>query len=129
MLRVLVVDDLADSTSSLRWLLQAWGHDARIAEDGAAALKMADRFQPDVVILDLAMPGMDGYEVAKRLRQIDLEKPIIIAHSGYCTEDDVQRSLDAGCNYHIPKPVEPDEIKQLLETYEQVLLRMSPHGL
>jgi CheY-like chemotaxis protein len=122
MLRILVVDDCPDCATSLQWLLQKWRYDARAATDGPTALKMADCFQPDVVLLDLAMPGMDGHEVVKRLRRIDSEKPIIIAHSGYCTEDDVRRSLEVGCNYHIPKPVEPDELKGLLEAYKQLLL-------
>jgi CheY-like chemotaxis protein len=126
MLRVVVVDDLSDSTTSLQWLLKKWGHDARVANDGPTTLKMADSFQPDVVILDLAMPGMDGYEVAKRLRQIDAQKPIIIAHSGYCTEDEILHSLSVGCNYHLPKPVELDEMKELLEAYEQLLLPNPP---
>lgn len=123
MLRVLVVDDEPDFTASLHWLLKEWGYDARTATDGPGALKMADHFQPDVVILDLAMPGMDGYELARQLRQLDPEKPIIIAHSGYCTEADVRRALDAGCNYHLAKPAEPDEVQGLLEAYERLLLR------
>jgi two-component system CheB/CheR fusion protein len=119
MLRVLVDDDCPDCSVSLQWLLQKWGHDARVATDGPTALKRADRFQPDAVLLDLAMPRMDGYKVAKHLRQQDPQKPLIIAHSGYCTEADVRRSLEVGCNHHLPKPVEPDEIKRLLEAYEQ----------
>lgn len=117
MLRVLAVDDVPDSITTLRLLLQAWGHEACAAADGHMALKTADNLHPDVVILDLAMPRMDGYEVAKRLRQLDAHKPLIIAHSGFCTEADVRRSLEAGCNYHLRKPVEPDVIRRLLEAY------------
>ena len=123
MLRVLVVDDWQDSITSFHWLLQEWGHETRVAADGPTALKMAETFQPDVVILDLAMPGMDGYEVAKCLRQRDPQKPLLIAHSGYCSDADVRRSLEAGCSYHFPKPVDPIEVKQLLEAYEQWLQR------
>lgn len=126
MLRVLVIDDWQDSITSLHWLLQNWGHEAHVAADGPTALVMADILQPDVVILDLAMPGMDGYEVAKRLRQLDAHKPIIIVHSGYCTDEDVRRSLEAGCNYHLPKPVDPNEIRWLLESCEQHLQRKLP---
>ncbi len=119
MLRVLVVDDWPDSITTLHWLLRDWGHEARVAADGATALKMADSFRLDVVILDIAMPGMNGYEVAKRLRQLDPHKPLIIAHSGYCTDADVRRSLEAGCNYHLAKPVSPEDLRRLLEAYEQ----------
>jgi two-component system CheB/CheR fusion protein len=123
MLRVLVVDDCLDTATNLHWLLQAWGHEARFAANGVTALKTAENFQPDVVLLDIDLPGMDGCEVAKRLRQLDPQKPILIAFSGYCTEDDVRRALHAGCNYHLAKPSEPDEIKQLLQVYEQLLMR------
>lgn len=123
MLRVLVVDDCADTATNLQWLMQAWGHHARIAGDGPMALKMADAFRPDIVLLDIDLPGMDGYEVAKQLRTHDQLKPIIIAYSGYCTEADIRRALDRGCNYHLAKPAEPDEIRQLLEIYEQLLIQ------
>ena len=121
MLRVLAVDDWPDSLTTLRLLLQVWGHEACVADDGPTALRMADSFQPDVVILDIAMPGMDGYAVAKRLRQFDRGKPLIIAYSGFCTAEDVRRSLEVGCNYHFSKPVEPDTIRRLLGAYEQWL--------
>lgn len=127
MLRVLVVDDSRDSISTLHWLLQNWGHEAYVAADGPTALRMANSLQPDVVILDLAMPGMDGYEVAKHLRQLDAHKPIIIVHSGYCTDADVRRSLEAGCKYHLPKPVDPDDMRRLLEDSERGLKREIPH--
>jgi two-component system CheB/CheR fusion protein len=80
---------------------------------------MAEKFLPDVVLLDIGLGGMDGYEVARRLRQCDPQKPLIIAHSGYCTTEDVKLSLDAGCNLLLAKPVEPDEIKRILTDYEQ----------
>jgi CheY-like chemotaxis protein len=67
MLRVLVVDDCPDTVTSLQLLLRSWGHEARVATDGLTALDLADAFRPDVVVLDIALPGMDGYEVAKRL--------------------------------------------------------------
>lgn len=118
MLRILVVDDCLDTDKCWQLLLQSWGHETRVAVNGSTALDIADNFHPDVVILDLAMPGMDGYEVAKCLREIDQQKPIIIANSGYCAEADVRHSLEVGCNYHLSKPVEPDEVKRLLECCE-----------
>src|SRR5579885_2342671 len=101
MLRILVVDDCPDTATSLQWLTQAWGHAARIATDGPTALTMADSFQPDIMLLDINLPRMDGYEVAKRLREVDPQRPIIIAFSGYCTGDDIRRALDAGCNCYL----------------------------
>ncbi len=119
MLRVLVVDDYADSAISLQWLLQAWGYEAHIATDGPTALQIAESYRPDVVILDLAMPEMDGFEVAKRLRLLDPHKPIIITHSGYNTKDDIRSALEVGCIYYLTKPAEPDEIQRLLEICER----------
>jgi CheY-like chemotaxis protein len=119
MSRVLVVDDWEDSISTLQLLLQSWGHETCAAADGATALTMAEKFLPDVVLLDIGLPGMDGNKVAKQLRQRDLQKPLIIAHSGYCTTEVVKLSLDAGCDLHLSKPVEPDEIKRILTDYEQ----------
>jgi CheY-like chemotaxis protein len=119
MSRVLVVDDSADSISTLQFLLRAWGHETCAATDGLMALTMAEKFPPDVVILDIGLPGMDGYKVAKRLRQNDPKKPLIIVLSGYCMKDDVQRSLVAGCNFHLAKPAEPDEIERILTSLEQ----------
>jgi|SRR5579884_1474584 len=123
MLRVLVVDDCPDTVTSLHLLLRSWGHEARVATDGLTALKIAVSLPLDVVLLDLAMPEIDGYRVAKCLRQLDSRKPIIIAHSGYCKEADVRRALEVGCNYHLPKPAEPDELKRLLDSCEHWLQR------
>ena len=122
MLRILVVDDWPDSITSLQLLLQQWGYEARVAADGPTALEMNHRFKPDVMILDIDMPGMDGHEVAQRLRQLDPHKPIIIAYSGYCEKADVRCALDSGCNYHLCKPTDLDEVKHLLEACEQWLL-------
>jgi CheY-like chemotaxis protein len=121
MLRVLVVDDWPDTIMGLQWLLQSWGHEVCLAADGPIALKMTESLKPDVVILDLGLPEMDGYEVAKRLRRPDSHKPIIIAHTGYCSEDDIRRALEAGCNYHLKKPVDPEELQRLLECCKELL--------
>jgi two-component system CheB/CheR fusion protein len=122
MLRILVVDDWPDSITSLQLLLQQWGYEARVAADGPTALEMNDNFKPDVMILDIDLPGMDGHEVAERLRQVNPHKPIIIAYSGYCEKADIRRALDSGCNYHLCKPTELDEVKRLLEACEQWLV-------
>jgi CheY-like chemotaxis protein len=119
MLRVLVVDDWPDTIPTLQLLLQTWGYETCVASDGLTALTIAEDFKPDVVILDLGLPGMDGFEVAKRLRQNDRERPLIIVLSGYCTKDDVQHSSEVGCDFHLAKPAEPDEIERILTGFEQ----------
>jgi CheY-like chemotaxis protein len=119
MLRILIVDDWQDSLMTLQLLLQSWGHETHSAYDGPMALKMAETIEPDVVILDIGMPGMDGYQVAKDLRQRGPKKPCIIAHSGYCAPGDVRCAFEAGCNYHLAKPADPDELKRLLDACEQ----------
>ena len=112
--RVLVVDDCADTTANLCALLCLWGHDARAANDGPSALSQAADFQPDVVLLDLAMPGMDGHEVAGRLRALpDLGDAFLIALSGYA----YGRGLlapEGHFDFCLLKPVEPVELRRLL---------------
>jgi CheY-like chemotaxis protein len=117
MLRVLVVEDWADTATSLARLLHCWGYDARIARDGATALKTADSFQPQAVLLDInLLKGMDGYEVARRLRQQEGPgKPTIICISGYATQDHRRRAREAGCDHYLIKPAEPEAIRLLLE--------------
>jgi CheY-like chemotaxis protein len=120
MLRVLIVDDDPDTVASLRLLLEAWGFEAWTARDGQTALEMAQAFPPEVVILDLAMPCLDGYEVARRLRQSLPEGLCIICMSGYGTEVDRQRSQEAGCDHHLLKPADPGELRRLLESRRYV---------
>jgi two-component system CheB/CheR fusion protein len=116
-LRVLVVDDCHDTIESLALLLQCWGHDARTALDGPTALEIARDYKPDVVLLDLAMPGMDGFEVARRLRQeLGLARTWIVSLSGYGREEDQRHALEAGCDCHFLKPMNPDFLQQLLAT-------------
>jgi len=121
MLGILVVDDCPDSVMTLQLLLQSWGHETLIAADGFQTLKRAELIELDVVILDIGMPGMDGYEAAKRLRQLDPQKPIIIALSGYCTDADVRRSLNAGFTAHLSKPVATEDIRKVLVICEKCL--------
>jgi CheY-like chemotaxis protein len=116
MLRVLVVDDDPGTVASLRLLLETWGFEAWTARDGQTALEMAPAFPPEVVILDLAMPGLDGYAVARRLRQTTTDGVCIICMSGYGAAPDRQRSREAGCDHHLLKPADPEEVRRLLES-------------
>lgn len=114
-LRVLVVDDNVDSTSVVAMLLKASGHDVRTAHDGPPAIETALDYRPHVVLLDIGLPGMNGFEVAKRLRQkSELGNAVLVAITGYGQEADRQRSLEAGFDYHLVKPADFDKVQQIL---------------
>ncbi len=116
-LRVLVVDDDHDTADSLRLLLTLWGHDARCTYDGPSALALAAGFRPDVVLLDLAMPGMSGMDVARRLRQMrETQAARVIAVSGYSRPEDISDALASGCDQHFTKPIALDELERLFGT-------------
>ena len=118
--RVLVVDDNVDAADSLAHLLQLSGHDAHAAHDGVEALAIARGLRPEVVFVDLTMPGIDGYEVARRLRSdVELSQGLLIALTGLGSDDDRRRSRDAGFDIHLTKPVAP-------EVVEEILARPSP---
>jgi signal transduction histidine kinase len=112
--RVLVVDDNADAADTLADLLMDEGHDVRIAHDGLTALREAASFRPRVVFLDLGLPGMDGYEVARRIRaQLDLGSVQLIALTGYGQEEDRRRTAAAGFNAHVVKPASAEALLAL----------------
>jgi two-component system CheB/CheR fusion protein len=116
--RVLVVDDNSDSAESIALLLELNGHDVRMAHDGPAALEIARSFHPQVVVLDIGLPGMDGYEVAKRLRsEAPMQNVILIALTGYGQSEDRQRSIAAGFNHHLVKPVDPEVLQTLIASH------------
>ena len=114
--RILVVDDNADSAEALALALGATGHDVRLAADGSSALEGAAEFQPEVVLLDIGLPGMDGYEVARRLRADGGAQMVLVALTGYGQEEDRQRARDAGFDHHLVKPIPPDALLALLGT-------------
>jgi CheY-like chemotaxis protein len=116
-LRVLVVDDNVDAVASLAMLLKANGHDVRTAHDGPATLDAARDYRPDVVLLDIGLPGMNGFEVAKRLRhQPNLSNVVLVAMTGYGQETDRQRSQEAGFDHHLVKPADFGKVQQILAT-------------
>jgi PAS domain S-box-containing protein len=113
--RVLVVDDNEDAATSLSMLLSLHGHQVEIAHDGQAALAVAARFAPHVVFLDLGMPGMDGYEVARRLRQQPgMERAVLAALTGWGQQQDRRRTSDAGFDHHLVKPPEAGALESVL---------------
>jgi two-component system CheB/CheR fusion protein len=106
-MRILVVDDNVDALESSAALLQMDGHEVRTARDGPTALRSAKEFIPDVVLLDIGLPEMDGYEVARRLRLMpELHDTLLIAHSGYGEEEHLQRARQAGFDHHLVKPAD-----------------------
>jgi two-component system CheB/CheR fusion protein len=116
MLRVLVVDDDRNTTATMRLLLRAWGHAVATVTDGAAAVGAADAYRPDVVLLDLALGGpMDGLAVARLIRRQGGARPVLVCVSGYGGEEDRRRSRAAGCDHHLLKPADPDELRHLLQ--------------
>jgi PAS domain S-box-containing protein len=113
--RVLVVDDNVDAAAALGVLLQSLGHETCVVHDGLEALKMAVEFRPDIVLLDIGMPGLDGYEVARRLRLLKKDGTFrIIALTGWGQESDRQKSQEAGFDVHLVKPVDRNELVQVL---------------
>jgi PAS domain S-box-containing protein len=116
-LRVLVVDDNVDTAESLAMLLRYAGHEVRAAHTGPRALQAAQAEPPDVIVLDIGLPGMDGYEVARRLReQQGAGRGHLIAMTGYGQDSDRKRSQEAGFDHHLVKPVDPARLQELLGT-------------
>jgi PAS domain S-box-containing protein len=117
--RVLVVDDSRDAADSMRMLLQLWGHEARAVYDGQAAVSAAAEFSPDVVLLDIGLPGTNGYEVARQIRNLPTgSEAVLVAVTGYGQDVDRIRSHDAGMQHHLIKPVEPSDLERLLDALQ-----------
>jgi CheY-like chemotaxis protein len=113
--RILVVDDARASAETLATLLRAIGHDVATANDGRLAIEWTHHHKPDFVFLDIAMPEMDGYEVARRIRNTaSLDEIVLVALTGYGQEDDRRRAREAGFNYHLTKPTSLTALKEIL---------------
>jgi CheY-like chemotaxis protein len=113
--RILVVDDNVDSALSLALMLKIMGHDVRTAHDGLKAVESAAEFRPDIVLLDIGLPRLNGYDACRRIRKQPWgESMVIIALTGWGQEDDKRRSKDAGFNFHMVKPIDPAALEKLL---------------
>lgn len=112
--RVLVVDDLKPAADLLEMMLKRLGQETRVVYDGPSALKAMAEFQPDVVISDIGMQGMDGYELARRARSMFAPSPVLVALTGYGQVEDQRRAFDAGFDHHLVKPSSVDALRQLL---------------
>ena len=119
-LRVLVVDDNQDIADTTAKLLQMWGHQARVAYDGAAALTQARACPPEVGLLDIGMPLMDGYALARRFRhETCLAETTLVAISAYSAEEFRRLGVEAGFDLHLVKPVAPGLLRRMLEAIQK----------
>ncbi|HEY7914218.1 MAG TPA: ATP-binding protein [Blastocatellia bacterium] len=116
--RILVVDDNVDSAESLVLLLRLYGHEVLMAHDGPETIEAARSFNPQIVLLDIGLPGMSGYEVAAALRaEHGATRLLLVALTGYGREEDRRRALESGFDYHIVKPIDPDILQSLISSY------------
>jgi signal transduction histidine kinase len=115
--RILIVDDNVDAAEMLAVMLHGWGHDTRVVYDGPSALTAAEEFQPEIVLLDLGLPTLDGYETGRRLRETACGRAaLVVAVTGWGQEQDVARSRAAGFDRHLVKPVSPQVLRTLVES-------------
>jgi len=113
--RILVADDDQDSAESLAMLFQMMGHDVRSALNGLEAVDVAANFRPDLIVLDIGMPGLDGYEVCRRIRQQPWAQAVVIAAlTGWTRDEDKDRSQEAGFDHYLVKPIDPQALTDLV---------------
>jgi CheY-like chemotaxis protein len=112
--RILVVEDQPDARESLRLLLECWGHQVEMAADGLRGVQLALAWKPEVAIVDIGLPLLDGYEVARRLRAALGTTIRLIALTAYRSPEDIRRAYAAGFDVHLAKPADPSEIRDLL---------------
>jgi PAS domain S-box-containing protein len=114
--RILIVDDNRDGAESLAMLLQVGGHETRIASDGHGALAAAEEFRPDAILLDIGLPGLNGYEVARRIRQTPWgDRAALVAITGWGQDEDRNQSRESGFDAHLVKPVDPVQLARILD--------------
>jgi len=112
--RIAIVDDSKDAAETLAMLLDSAGYQTATADTGEAALCLCESFDPHVVLLDINLPDFNGYELARRLRERTGPRPILVAVTGYGHEDDRKRSIEAGFDHHLSKPVDMATLRSLL---------------
>jgi CheY-like chemotaxis protein len=112
--RVLIVDDNEDAASSLAMMLEVMGYEVRTAHDGLEAVRAADEFVPEVAVLDIGLPHLSGYDVARHIRGKQGRDVLLVAVTGWGTPDDVKRSQEAGFDHHFTKPADPERLRTML---------------
>jgi CheY-like chemotaxis protein len=121
-LRVLVVEDERDAAQSLAQLLEMSGHEVVLAADGRSALAAVEAAQPDVALIDIGLPDLDGYQIARHLQQLQAEKrPLLVAITGHGHAEDYRRSREAGIDLHLVKPANPDQLRHLLRRFHAIV--------
>ena len=115
-MKIVIADDNRDSADSMAMLLEAGGHEVHVAYDGAEAVAAADKTRPDVILLDIGMPKMDGFECARAIRsQPWAAGTLLIALTGWGQEEDKRRAVEAGFDRHLTKPVDPVTLEAVLQ--------------
>jgi two-component system, sensor histidine kinase len=115
---ILIIEDNADARDALRVLLELEGHTVEAVEEGQQALEVARAKDPDIALVDIGLPGIDGYEIARRMRARDARRPVLIALTGYGQPEDRRRATDAGFDDMLVKPVDPTALTNLIATLE-----------
>jgi CheY-like chemotaxis protein len=122
--RILVADDNLDAAESLAMLLTMMGHEVRAAHDGAQAVEQAEQFRPDLILMDVGMPRLDGLQAATQIRSMDWgASPVIVALTGWGQDADRKRSKEAGCDVHLVKPLDFERLTTLLTQLAQAPAR------
>jgi len=117
-LRILLIEDNADTRDALRALLELDGYAVETAAEGQAGLERARAADPDVALIDIGLPGFDGYEVARRMRPAGQRRPVLVALTGYSQPEDRRRAREAGFDAHLVKPVDPADLSRVLMNLE-----------
>jgi CheY-like chemotaxis protein len=112
--RVLVADDIPDAAEMMRLMIECMGHEVRVAADGAQAVAVAVDFQPQIALLDIGMPRMDGYEAARQIRAALGDQVLLVAVTGWGQEEDQRRAHAAGFDRHLTKPADPAVVESLI---------------
>ena len=112
--RVLIAEDIPDAAEMLRLFVEQLGHEVRVAADGVQAADIAREFRPQIALLDLGMPRMDGYEAARQIRAALGSGAMLVALTGWGQEEDQQRARAAGFDHHLTKPADPDVVEHLI---------------
>ena len=112
--RVLIAEDIPDAAEMMQLMVECWGHDVRIAADGVQAVELARTFAPQIALLDIGMPRMDGYEAARHIRAALGSRVMLIALTGWGQDDDQRRARDAGFDHHLTKPADPNALEALI---------------
>jgi CheY-like chemotaxis protein len=117
-LRILIVDDNEETAVSLAYLFRSWEHDVRVVHDGPSGVEAAQTFRPNVILLDISLPGFDGFEVARQLRLLpDFRRVLIVGSSGYSGQQDRRRAREVGIDAYLVKPFDPWQLKKVFAAH------------